>query len=64
MANPKDRGTTIAGITVFLGLVTGVTAFLAGLYAFIPNLDFAGAGACFIAAALGFGLTANAVLRG
>jgi len=64
MANAKEKGTTVAGITVFLGLATGVTAFLVGLYAVIPNLNFGGAGACFIAAALAFGLTANAVLRG
>lgn len=63
MANAKDRGTTVAGITVFLGLATGVTAFVVGLYAVFHSFNFGGAGACFIAAALGFGLTANAVLR-
>ena len=64
MANAKDKGTTIAGVTVFLGLATGVTAFVIGLLAVFLRLDFAGAGACFIAAALSFGLTANAILRG
>ncbi len=64
MASAKDKGTTIAGVTVFLGLATGVTAFLVGLLAIFHSLNFGGAGACFIAAALSFGLTANAMLRG
>lgn len=63
MGTAKDKGTTLTGIAVFLSLVTGVVALLAGMTGIILQLDFTGAGACFIAAALGFGLTANAILR-
>jgi hypothetical protein len=63
MGTAKDRGTTLTGIAVFLSLVTGGVALVAGLFCIILQLDFTGAGACFIAASLGFGLTANAMLR-
>ncbi|GMV94267.1 MAG: hypothetical protein AMXMBFR82_40450 [Candidatus Hydrogenedentota bacterium] len=64
MANASDKGKTLAGITVLLSLFTGVTAYIVGLLAVFYDLNFGGAGACFIASALSFGLAANAVLRG
>jgi hypothetical protein len=63
MGTAKDRGTTLTGIAVFLSLVTGGVALVAGLSCIILRFDFTGAGACFVAAALAFGLTANAMLR-
>ena len=59
--NP-DRARSIAGISVFLGLVTGVAGLVTATFAFF-SYNWAGAGICLVAAGLAFGLIANAVLR-
>jgi hypothetical protein len=43
--------------------VTGIASFILALLAFL-NADFAAGGTLMLAAALSFGLLANAVLRG
>ncbi len=54
---------TIIGLVTVGGGVTGVAGFLAALAAFLSG-DFVATGVCLIAAALSFGLLANAVFRG
>lgn len=52
----------VIGLSAFGGGITGLVAFVAGLYMlFSGRLD--AAGLSMIAAALSFGLIANAVLR-
>lgn len=57
-----DVGGTVPGFAVLGGLTIGVVAGAAGLLAALSS-DFSGAGVCFAAAALAFGLVANAVYR-
>jgi len=53
---------TIIGLVTVGGGVTGVAGFLAALVAFFSG-DFVAMGVCLIAAALSFGLLANALFR-
>jgi len=53
---------TIIGLATLGGGVTGVAGFLAALVAFFSG-DFVATGVCLIAAALSFGLLANALFR-
>jgi hypothetical protein len=53
----------IIGLATLGSAIVGVAGFLVALFAFF-NGDFTAAGVCLIAAALSFGLLANAVLRG
>ena len=50
-----------AGLSVIGGFIVGVVAFLAGLLAVINEFNYIGAGLCFLAAALAFGLLANSI---
>lgn len=50
-----------AGLSVIGGFIVGVVAFLAGLLAVVNEYNYVGAGLCFLAAALAFGLLANSI---
>ncbi|UCD41834.1 MAG: hypothetical protein JSV69_14920 [Chloroflexota bacterium] len=50
-----------AGLSVIGGFIVGVVAFLAGLLAVVNEYNYVGAGLCFLAAALAFGLLANSM---
>jgi hypothetical protein len=52
-----------AGLSVILGFIVGFAALLAGLLAVFNEYDYIGAGLCFIAAALAFGLITNSIFR-
>jgi hypothetical protein len=51
------------GLATVGSSVTGIASFILALLAFL-NADFAAGGTLMLAAALSFGLLANAVLRG
>jgi hypothetical protein len=53
----------IIGLVTIGSSITGVASFIAALFPLF-GADYAAAGLCLIAAALSFGLLANAVLRG
>jgi hypothetical protein len=53
----------LAGFTVIASYIVGIAAFLVAILAVFNWDDFVGAGVCFIAAALAFGLIANAIYR-
>ncbi len=57
------KGEMIAGLAVACAMGTGFAAVVAALFAFF-SLNWVGAGVCFAAAGLSFGLVANASLRG
>jgi hypothetical protein len=50
------------GLATLGSSVTGIVSFLAAMVTFLSG-EFVAAGACLAAAALSFGLLANAVLR-
>ena len=52
-----------AGLSVIAGFIVGFVALLAGLLAVFNEFDYIGAGLCFIAAALAFGLLSNSIFR-
>ena len=58
----KEKAETIAGIAVLLAVVTGIAALIVAVFSF-AGANWVGAGICLVAAALAFGLVANAVLR-
>jgi hypothetical protein len=59
---PADRSETVGGLTVVGGLLTGFLSLaVAALALFVSN--WVGAGISLVAAALSFGLLANAVWR-
>ena len=62
MNGNQNRSTTLMGLTALGALVTGALALITALFPFLEG-EFAAAGLCLIAAALSFGLLANAVLR-
>jgi hypothetical protein len=62
MEKKPNRFNNILGIAVMAALITGLTGFVTGVFAFF-NADWTGAGVCLAAAALAFGLLANALLR-
>lgn len=59
----KNPASSAAGLSVIGGYIVGVVAFLAGLLAVFNGYDYVGAGLCFLAAGLTFGLLANALFR-
>ena len=60
---PESRRTSwVVGLATVGSGITGVIAFLAGIFSFLSG-QWQPAGVCFIAAALAFGMLANAVLR-
>jgi len=62
MATTTEKAETVGGVAVISGLVTGFASLVAALFGFFSN-NLAGAGLCLGAAALAFGLVANAVWR-
>ena len=59
---PASRSETVGGLAVICGLLTGFLGLvIAALALFVSN--WIGAGICLVAAALSFGLIANAVWR-
>jgi hypothetical protein len=59
---PTERAAAIAGVAIVMGLVTGFTGLAAAVFAFV-TFNWVGVGVCLGAAALSFGLVANAALR-
>ncbi len=52
-----------AGLSVIGGFLVGIIAFLAGILAVFNEFNYIGAGLCFMASALAFGLLANSIFR-
>ena len=59
----ENRTPVSAGLSILGGFVIGIIALLAGLLAVFNEYDYIGAGLCFLASALAFGLLANALFR-
>lgn len=60
----KDGNSPVAsGLSVIAGFIVGFVALLAGILAVLNEYDYIGAGLCFIAAALAFGLISNSIFR-
>ena len=62
MENKNNKFDAILGIIIIAGLITGIGSLVAAFFAFF-NYDWVGTGVCLGAAALSFGLIANAILR-
>ena len=62
MRGPPNRLDTLVGIAVAAGMTTGGLSLVVAVVAVLGR-DWMGAGVCLVAAALAFGLTANALLR-
>ncbi len=58
----KAQAETIAGISALLGVATGIASLVVAVFSFF-GANFLAAGVCLGAAALAFGLVANAALR-
>ncbi len=52
-----------AGLSVIGGFLVGIIAFLAGILAVFNEFNYIGAGLCFMASGLAFGLLANSIFR-
>ena len=63
MSENRRKFDTIIGLVTLGGAITGVAGFVAALATFF-NGEFVATGVCLIAAALSFGLLANALIRG
>ncbi|MFN2212334.1 MAG: hypothetical protein ACK2UM_04405 [Anaerolineales bacterium] len=60
----EDRYSPLwAGLTVIAGFVVGICSFLAGLLAIFNEYNYIGAGLCFLASAIIFGLMSNSIFR-
>ena len=62
MSENRRKFETLIGLVILGGAITGVAGFVAALVAFFSG-EFVATGACLIAAALSFGLLANALIR-
>jgi hypothetical protein len=62
MEKKPNRLEAVLGIVVIASLVTGFSGLLIAVFAFFST-EWVGAGVCLGAAALAFGLVANALLR-
>jgi hypothetical protein len=62
MKQTENRITVVVGLSVILGIITGLTSLLVTYFAFF-GADWTGAGISLVAAALAFGLLSNALLR-
>ena len=62
MQGPTGKFDAILGIVVVAGLATGFAGLIVALFAIFTG-DWTGAGLGLVAAALAFGLLANAILR-
>ena len=60
----KDNRNSIwAGLMILGGFAIGLIGFIAGFFAFINEYDYIGAGLCFLASAISFGLQSIAIFR-
>jgi hypothetical protein len=59
----EKRTPVWAGLSVIGGFIVGIIAFLAGILAVFNEFNYIGAGLCFLASALAFGLLANSIFR-
>lgn len=59
----EKRAASWAGLSVIGGLLVGFVSLAAGVFAVINEIDYVGAGLCFLASALAFGFLANAIYR-
>lgn len=60
----RRRVDAVVALSVLGGAATGVVAFLAGVFALLPEgAGVSAAGLCFLAAAFAFGLLANGLIR-
>ena len=62
MSENRKKLDTLIGLVTLGSAVTGVAGFVAALVAFF-NGEFVATGVCLVAAALSFGLLANALIR-
>jgi hypothetical protein len=62
VSESRKQLNTIIGLATVGGGIIGIAGFVAALVAFFSG-DFVATGLCLVAAALSFGLLANAVLR-
>ena len=58
---PDKPAPVWGGLSVIGGFIVGIVSFLAGLLAVFNEFNYIGAGLCFLAAALAFGLLANSI---
>ena len=58
-----NRSSVWVGLSILGGFLVGIIALLTGLLAVFNEYDYIGAGLCFLASALAFGLLANALFR-
>lgn len=61
MSDERKKQDTLVGLAVLGSGITGVASLIVGLVSFFDG-EFIAAGVCLIAAALAFGLLANALL--
>jgi len=59
----EKRAERWAGLSVMGGYIVGIVGLLGGVFSIFSETDFVGAGLCFLASALAFGLIANAIFR-
>lgn len=62
MAEQQRKVDNAPGLVALGGGITGIVSLVAAMFPFFSG-DYVGAGLCLIAAALAFGLLANAVFR-
>ena len=62
MSENRRQFDRIIGLVTLGGAITGVAGLVAALFAFFSG-EFVATGVCLIAAALSFGLLANALIR-
>lgn len=62
-ASGSSRAESIAGICTFGALVTGCAGLLVALVALLNGLNYSEAGLALLAAAVAFGMLANAIFR-
>ena len=60
--NQKGRADGMVGLALIGGYGAGILALLTGIFAAVSR-DISGAGICFLAAGVAFGLPVNALLR-
>jgi hypothetical protein len=61
MSDERKRQDTLIGLTIMGSSITGVASLIVGLFSLFDG-DLIAVGVCLIAAALAFGLLANALL--
>ena len=60
----ENKGNPVwAGLSVLGSFIVGLIGMLAGLLAILNEFDYIGAGLCFLASGLAFGLLANSIYR-